>query len=86
MLFSCLVMSNSFVTPQTITCQALLSMGLPRQEYSSGLPLLPKGDLPNPEIKPTSPAFAGRFFITDPPWKLSYLLSSVQSCGLFMTP
>ena len=51
----------------TVACQALLSMGLPRQEYSSGLPLLPKGDLPNPEIKPTSPALAGRLFTTAPP-------------------
>ena len=27
------------------------------------------GDLPNPGIKPTSPALAGRFFTTDPPGK-----------------
>ena len=29
--------------------------GFPRQEYWSGLPCLHRGDLSNPEIKPTSP-------------------------------
>ena len=33
LLFSCLVMSNSFVTPGTVAPQAPLSMGFPRQEY-----------------------------------------------------
>ena len=36
-----------------VTCQALLSKGFSRQEYSSGSPCLPPGDLPHPEIKPT---------------------------------
>ena len=39
-----------------IACQAPLSIGFPRQEYWSGLPFPPPGDLPNPGIKPTSPA------------------------------
>ena len=41
--------------------------GFPRQEYWSGLPCLPPGDVPNPGIKPTSlmsPALAGKFFAT----------------------
>ena len=42
--------------------QVLLSMGFPRQEYWSRLPFPSPGDLPHPEIKPTSPALAGRFF------------------------
>ena len=44
-----------FVTPWTIPHQALLSVGFPRQEYWSGWPCSPPGDLPDPEIKPTSP-------------------------------
>ena len=36
-----------FVTPWTVACQAPLSMGFSRQEYWSGLPCLPPGDLPN---------------------------------------
>ena len=36
---------------------APLSMGLSRQEYCSGLPFPPPGDLPNPGIEPTSSVF-----------------------------
>ena len=49
----------------TVACQAPLSMGFPRQEYWSRLPFPPLGDLPDPEMEPTSPmspALAGRFF------------------------
>ena len=44
------------VTPWTVACQAPLSMGFHRQEYWSGLPCPPPGDLPNPGIEPVSPA------------------------------
>ena len=37
-------------------CQAPMSMGFPRQEYWSGLPFPPLGDLPDPGIEPASPA------------------------------
>ena len=60
-----------FVTPWTAARQAPLSMGLPRQEYWSGLPFLSLGDLPDPGIEPTSPALAGGFFTREPagkPW------------------
>ena len=40
----------------TVTHQPPLSMGLPRQEYWSELPYPSSGDLPNPGIKPVSPA------------------------------
>ena len=43
-------------TPWTIACQAPLSMDFSRQEYWSGLPCSSPGDLPDPEIKPWSPA------------------------------
>ena len=51
----------------TIVHQAPLSMGFSRQEYWSGLPSPPPGDLPDPGIKPsslTSPALAAGFFTT----------------------
>ena len=35
--------------------QAPLSMEFPRQEYYSGLPFPPPGDLPDPGIEPRSP-------------------------------
>ena len=37
-----------------LACQALLSMEFPRQEYWSGLPFPPPGDLPDPGTKPES--------------------------------
>ena len=42
--------------PWTVAHQASLSMGFSRKEYWSGLPCPPPGDLPNPGIKPISPA------------------------------
>ena len=41
--------------------------GFSRQEYWSGLPFPPSGDLPNPGIEPMSPVLAGRYFTTEPP-------------------
>ena len=60
--FSCYIMSNSFATPWTVEGQVPLSTGFPRQEYWSGLPFPPPGDLPNSGIEPGSPALVGRFF------------------------
>ena len=42
--------------PTLVAHQPPLSMGISRQEYWSGLPLPPPGDLPDPGIKPMSPA------------------------------
>ena len=42
--FSCV---RLFATPRTVAHQALLSMGLSRQEYWSGLPFPTPKDLPN---------------------------------------
>ena len=64
-----LVTSDSLGTLWTVACQAPLSMGFPRQEYRSGYPFPSPGDLPNPGIKPTSPALAGEFFTSEPPGK-----------------
>ena len=63
------VIYESFVTPWTVTCQASLSMGFPRQGYWSGVPFPSPGDLPDPGIKPVSVvslALVGRFFTTAP--------------------
>ena len=58
-----------FATPWTIAHQAPLSRVFPRQEYWSGLPFPPPGDLPDPDIEPASLALAGRFFTAKPPGK-----------------
>ena len=60
------------VTPWTVAHQAPLSMGFSRQEYWSGLPCPPPGDLPDSGIEPESlmsPALAGRFFTTSATWE-----------------
>ena len=41
-----------FVTPWTVAYRASPSMEFSRQEYWSGLPFTPPGDLPNPGIEP----------------------------------
>ena len=71
-----------FSTPWTVTRQASLSMGFPRQEYWSGLPFPPPGDLLHPGIKPKSvpPALAGGFFNTEPCFTLVGLKCRLPGC------
>ena len=60
------------------TRQAPLSMGFSRQEYWSGLPCPPPGDLPDPSMEPvslTSPALVGRLFITSTTWAWVQMLN-----------
>ena len=52
-------------------------MGFCRQEYWSRLPFPPPGNLPDPGIKPASPALAGRFFTCEPPGKLQRSLEGL---------
>ena len=62
-------MSDTFMTPWTVAVQAPLSMGFSKQEYWSGLPCPPPGDLSDVEIEPVflvSPALAGEFLTTPP--------------------
>ena len=49
--------------------QAPLSLGFSRQEYWTGLPCPPPGDLPDLGIEPESPPLAGGFSIAEPPGK-----------------
>ena len=55
------------MTPWTVGLQAPLSMGFSIQEYWSGLPFHSPGDLPNPGIKPKSPAFQADSLPSEPP-------------------
>ena len=58
--------------------QASLSMGFSRQEYWSGLRFPSPGNLPNPGIKPRSPALWADALPTEPQGKLSQLRSRGQ--------
>ena len=78
-MLSCSFMSDSlwlyglFDTLWTVAHQAPLSMKFSRQEYWSGLPFPPPGDLPDPGIEPASlisPALAGGFFTTSATWEV----------------
>ena len=78
----------SFIhTPWTVAHQAPLSMGFSRQEYWSGLLCPPPGDLPNPGIKPRSPALQADSLPSEPPGKPKNTgvgsLSLLQ--GIFLT-
>ena len=57
----------TLVTSGTVACQALLSMGLSRQEYWNGLPFPSPGDLPNLVMEPGSPALQADSLPTEPP-------------------
>ena len=67
-----------FATPWSVALQAPLSMGFPRQEYWSGLPFPPPGDLPDPGIEPVFPALADGCFTTESPGKPSENLRRLQ--------
>ena len=54
-----------------------------RQEYWSGLLCPPPRDLPNPGIKPASPALTGGFFTAEPPRKPSKSILGKKIGGLF---
>ena len=53
-------------TSWTVAYQASPSMGFSMQEYWSGLPFPSPGDLPDPGIKPRSPALEADVLTTEP--------------------
>ena len=53
----------------TVAHQTPLSMGFSRQKYWSGLPFPSPGDLPDPGIKPRSPALQADALTSEPPGK-----------------
>ena len=64
-------------------------MGFSQQEYWSGVPFSPTGDIPNPRIKPVSLrslALAGRFFITSATWetKRKYLWAYLLRLSIWL--
>ena len=83
-LQSCLTLCEPM---DCVACQAPLSMGFSRQKYWSGLPCPLPGDLPNPGIKPTSPAspaLADEFFTISATWEAHF--TSIQTQMLILSP
>ena len=77
-------MSNSFRTPWTVVYQAPLSMEFPRQEYWSGQPFPSPGALPDPEIKPASPALAGGFLYHWTSWEAPLTIADDDKYGMMI--
>ena len=72
-----LLQSCLFLTLWTVTLQDSLPMEFPRQEYWSGLPCAPPGDLPDPGIQTPpfmSPALIGRLLTISTTFLLQPLL------------
>ena len=73
------------------SCQVSLPMGFSRQEYWSGLPCPPPGDLPDPGIDPVSPLLQADSLLLShwgsppPPWEFKYC--RLKCCSLlFLFP
>ena len=66
-----------FVTPYTVAHWAPLSMGFSRQEFWSGLPCPPPGDLPNPGIN-LDFLHCRRFFTAKPLGKADNFLAHLE--------
>ena len=74
------VVFNSAAT-WTVAHQAPLSMGFSRQKYLSGQSFPSPGDLPNPGIKPGSPALQADSWLSEPPGvycMLLYITNNIQ--------
>ena len=71
----CLTLCN----PWTVALQAPLSMGFSRQEYWSGLPCLPPGDLPNPGTEPGTPTLQADSLPSEPLGETPY---SCRICAI----
>ena len=90
-LYTCMLSRFSHVCSVilwTVACQALLSMGLYRQECWSRLPCPPPGDLPDPGIEPASLSsnllcqaafFFFFFFTTNTTWEASNFILTCKS-------
>ena len=80
-VLSCSSHVRLFASLWTVAFQALLPLGFSRQEYWSGLPCPPLGDLLGPGIKPASlasPALAGASFTTSATMDMTALLVKIN--------
>ena len=74
-----------FVTVWTVAGQAPLSLGFSRLEYWSGLACPPPGDLPDPGIKPTSPALQADTLPPELPGKYIIILDMKRDSAILLT-
>ena len=77
-----------FATPWMVALQAPLPLGFSRQDYWSGLPCPPPGDLLGLGSEPASlgsPALPGRFFTIEPPGKPNRKWQGLVTTSLSVT-
>ena len=68
-----------FASPWTVAYQTPPSMEFSRQEYWSGLPFPSPEDLPDPRIKPGSPALWADSLLSEPPGKYRVVVELMRS-------
>ena len=74
-----------FAIPWTVAYQAPPSMEFSRQEYWSGLPFPSPGDLPDPGIKPRSPALQADALPSEVPGKYIIILDMKRDSAILPT-
>ena len=78
-VLSCSVVSD-FLQP-TLPTRLLYPWEFSRQEYWTGLPCPPPGDLPKPGIKPRSPTLEVDLLLSEPPGKCEIHISPCEMPG-----
>ena len=77
-MFSNIYKKLLLMNPWIIAHQAPLSMGFSRQEYCSGWPFSSPGDLPDPRIKPRSPALQTDSSPSEPPGNPNICVAAIN--------
>ena len=67
-----------FTTPWSVTHRAPLSVGFSRQDYWSGLPCPPPGDLPHPVTESRSPTWQADSLPAEAPGKAGFAHGSIE--------
>ena len=78
----CLIAKSCLTLLRSLDCSPPGSSvhGISQARNWSGLPFPSPGELPDPGIKLTSPALAGRFFTTEPPGMPAHFLAIILKC------
>ena len=78
------VVSDSLQPQWTVPARLLCLWGFSRQEYWSGLPCSPSGDLPNTGIEPRPPILQADSLPSEPPTREARLqLRPMQAFGIY---
>ena len=85
-VLSCSVMSNSLQPHGPWPTRLLCPWGFSRQEYWSGLPCPPPGDLPKSRIERRSPTLQADSLPSEPPGKPLYIPPYITVSRILLLP